>query len=97
MDQSTVPTRFCDNGSLYGQGLFSNFGLYWKVMWTLRLRQRASYFILTFAIPLLFVVIAYVTVLTGLTDLEDDPTPKIAPVYDARNAGCFPADTEQRQ
>jgi ABC-type multidrug transport system ATPase subunit len=39
---------------------------------------------MTFVIPLFFILLTYLTTISGLTDLESDPTPTASPVSDAR-------------
>jgi hypothetical protein len=39
---------------------------------------------MTYAVPLFFILIAYISATTGVTDLVNDPTPKITPIMDAR-------------
>jgi ABC-type multidrug transport system ATPase subunit len=65
-------------------GVFENFGLYFKLMCSLRLRQGASYFWLTYGVPIIFVLAVYLSARGMDTELPDTPNPTVSPRADGR-------------
>jgi ABC-type multidrug transport system ATPase subunit len=66
----------------YSSGTFSNFFLYFKLVWILRIRQGASYFLLTYLVPLIFVLLAFMSGTFSTTDIKEVRIPTPQDSYD---------------
>jgi ABC-type multidrug transport system ATPase subunit len=84
MKDSSPTTRLFQTNGMSDYTAFSNFGLYWNLMWTLRIRQKASYFLMTYVVPLIFVLIIQLIPIVSIIDLADYPIPNTTQINDSR-------------
>jgi hypothetical protein len=84
MNELLLPSRFTNDSDATEQSLFSNFRVNWSLLWTLRFQNKFVYFALTYVQSFAFIFFAFIMAADSGNQQEDDPTPTIKPIPDAR-------------